>query len=274
MSAPESEKLQRTLLQYREWLNGLPASRQYELRGLPVDERVRQIVTQVRREANNPWIELTPEEVRRLERVKQLMVEQMRESGPPGRVDQGGPRGRDRDRDRGPGFAEHIRSQFQAHREEWLSQILAALTDEHRTRFNELAPRFQQQQVLLWMMQSRGRDGGRRGGRGPFAEVTQQELEQFFIEETDPAQMERLLALPRDQMEQELRRLYFRSVFGEEFGPGEGPFGEPPRGGRGGFGPGRGFGGPGDPGGFERPPFDRPPPEGRPGFGPPPPRPD
>jgi hypothetical protein len=263
VSAPESEKLERTMLQYREWLNALPASRQYELRDLPVDARVREIVTQIRREANNPWIDLTPDELRRLERVKQSIRDEiMREIGPPQRGEFGGPRGRER----AQGFAQQVRDQLQAHRDEWLPQILGALSEEHRTKFNALEPRQQQQQLVRWIMQSRTRSGG----RPPFVEVTQQELEQFFVGETAPADKERLLALPRDQMEQELRRRYLRSALGEDFGPEVGPLGPPPHG-RGGFGPRRGFGGPGD---RERPAFQGPPPQDGPGFGPPPPRPD
>lgn len=247
VAAPNSAELERTMLQYRQWLSALPASRQYELRDMPVDKRVHEIVTQQRREANNPWIELTPEENRRLEQVKQSLREQIvREMGPRGEF--GGPRRSDRERDRGPGFVEQLRSYLAAHRSEWLPKILESLSEEHREKFAALEPRLQQQQLVRWIMQSRGRNAG----RGPFAGVTQQELEQFFVDETDPAQKERLLALPRDQMERELRQMYFRSVFGEDFGPsGGGPFGPPPRGDRGGR---RGFGGSRDSDDFQRPP--------------------
>jgi hypothetical protein len=264
VAARDSEQLERTLLQYREWLSGLPASRQYELRDMPVDDRVHEIVDQVRRAANNPWIELTPEEARKLERVRRSIREQtFRDVMIPERGDAPERRGRE-GRQRGPNFGQQVMTQIREHRDEWLPQILAALTDEHRTKFESLPPGQQQQQLVRWIMQARDRNG-----RGPFAQVTQQELERFFVEETDPTDKERLLALPRQQMEQELRRRYLRSALGEDFSPEWGPFG-PSRGGRGGPGPRRGFGGPGDRDGFERPPFDGPPPAGEPGFGPPP----
>ena len=44
--------------------------------------------------------------------------------------------------------------------------------------------------------------------------VREQDLEQFFVEELSSKNRQRLLSLPRDQMKQELRRLYMRDVLG------------------------------------------------------------
>jgi hypothetical protein len=263
IAAPDSEQLERTMLQYREWLSSLPASRQFELRDMPVDDRVREIVNQVHRAANSPWIELTPEETRRLDAIEHSIRQQIiRETDPPERGDFGR-----QTRDRRQGFAQQIVLYIQNHRNEWRPQVIEALSAEHLAKFEEMPLLLQQQQIVRWFMQRRGR------GNGPFMfEVTQQELERFFVEKTDPADKEQLLALPRQQMQQELRRRYLHSVFGEDFSPESGPFG-PPRGGRGGPGPRRGPGGPGDRDNFDRPPFDGPPPNGEPDFGPPPPRP-
>jgi hypothetical protein len=259
-AAPNSEQLQRTMLQYREWLSSLPASRQFELRDMSVDDRVSEIVNQVHRTANNPWIELSPEEARRLDVIEHSIRQQiMRETGPPERGDFGR-----QARDRRQGFAQQIVQYIQDHRDEWRPQIIEVLSEEHRTKFDEMSTRTQQQQIVRWFMQRRGR------GNGPHMfDVTQQELERFFVEKTTPADKEQLLALPRLQMQQELKRRYLHSVFGEDFGPEMGPFG-PPRG-RGGPGQRRGPGNPGNRNGFDRPPFDGPPPEGEPDFGPPPP---
>lgn len=259
ISAPDSEQLERTMLQYREWLSGLPASRQYELRDMPTDDRVREIVTQVRRAANDPWIELTPEETRRLDAIEHSIRQQMREAGLPERGDFGR-----QGRDRRQGFGLQIAEYMHSHRDQWRPQVLEALSEEHREKFDQMTPRLQQQQIIRWFMRRQGRNNGPL-----ILDVTQQELERFFVEKTGPADKEQLLALPRQQMQQELKRRYLRSIFGDDFGIEMGPFG-PPRGGRGGPGPRRGMGGPGDREDFGPPPFDRPPPEGGPGFGPPP----
>ena len=44
--------------------------------------------------------------------------------------------------------------------------------------------------------------------------VREQDLEQFFVEELSSESRQRLLNLPRDQMKQELRRMYMRDVLG------------------------------------------------------------
>lgn len=240
ISAPDSEKLLRTMLQYQAWLNALPASRQFELRDMELDDRVQEIVTEIRREANSPWIDLSPDEAGRLDRTLHLIREQMT------RDLRTSERGRHRGRERGPGFPQLIREHFQTHRDEWLPLILDALSTEHRAEFVELQPRQQQQQVLRWFMQSRGRDEGRRGSRS-VVHITQQELERFFVEDTNPAEKERLLALPRDQMQQQLKRRYFRGEANDEADPPHEHPGPPSRGDRRGAGPRRGLRGPGEP---------------------------
>ena len=264
LADPQHAALENTLLQYQVWLNALPASQQFELREKPVDERVEQIVTQQRREANNPWIKLSPEEFHRLSTTMAKIREQlMREMSFQNR----GENREQNSRDRNQSF-QQVRRQFIEHRDEWLPEILESLSADNRAKLAELEPMHQQRQIFRWIMESKTRDEGRRGGdRRPFDLISQQELERFFAEETDGPTKERLLALPRDKMEQQLKRLYFRGALPEgdrpdgDFRPGDRPMGPPPRGDRGGYGPRRG--GPGF-----GPPRERRP-EGGPDFGPP-----
>jgi hypothetical protein len=288
-SDPQVDQLRDTMLQYQAWLGALPASQQFELRELSNQDRVQRIASELRRDAMNPWIQLSPEEARRLERALADVREQLfRELPPPraGGENRGEGRGEGRSDGRGQGnrernqnLAQQIRRQFLEHRGEWLPQILAALSPEHREQFEQLAPAQQQRQIVRWIMENRNRPDARRGGR-PFSEVSQQELERYFVEETDAATKERLLAQPRERMEQQLRRLYFQGEFPDEaFQRGNGQWGDGPRGERPpGFPPrgeGEGFGrrrGPGPdfgpmgpefgppPGGPRRGPPDHPPP--------------
>jgi hypothetical protein len=250
------------MLQYQVWLNTLPASEQFELREKPVDERVQQIVAQQRREANNPWIKLSPEEFRRLSNTMGQIREQLtRDMSIQNRDENRGPNNRARNQS----FAQQVRRQFNDRRDEWFPEILSSLSDANRAKLEQLEPVQQQRQIVRWIMESRNRDEGRRvGQRRPFDLISQQELERFFAEETDGPTKERLLAMPRDKMEQQLKRLYFRSALPEgdrpgDFRPGDRPMGPPPRGDRGGYGPRRG--GPGF-----GPPRERRP-EGGPDFG-------
>jgi hypothetical protein len=257
LADPRHAQLENTMLQYQVWLNALSASQQFELREKRVDERVRQIVTQQRREANNHWIKLSPEEFRRLSKTMAEIREQlMQDMGIQNRGEKRGPNSRDpnnHDRDRNQTFAQQIRRQFIDHRDEWLPEILNSLSDGNRVKLAELEPMQQQRQIVRWVMESRTRDEGRRGGgqRRPFDLISQQELERFFADETDGPTKERLLALPRDKMEQQLKRLYFRGALPEgvrpegdrpngDFRPRDRPMGPPPRGDRGGYGPRRG----------------------------------
>jgi hypothetical protein len=296
-SDPQGDQLRDTMLRYQAWLGALPASQQFELRELDNGERVQRITSQLRREAANPWIQLSSDEARRMERaLAEIREEFFREmpprpegerpgDGPPerrgeGRGD-GRPDGRGEgrgqgNRQRSPELAAQIRRQFNENRAEWVPQIVETLSPEHRQQFEQLTPMQQQRQIVRWIMENRNRPDGRRGGR-PFAEVSQQELERYFVEETNAATKERLLAQPRERMEQQLRRMYFQGEFGDEaFERGNGPRGDgmrgdgPPErrgGGRGpGFGFGPGFGPMGNdfgppPGGPRRgPPPDHPPP--------------
>jgi hypothetical protein len=278
-SDPQVEELRDTILRYQAWLGALPASQQFELRELNNRDRVQRIAFELRRDVMNPWIQLSPEEARRLERALADVREQLfRELPPPraGGENRGEGRGDgrsegqgQRNRERNQNLAQQIRRQFLEHRDEWLPQILAALSPEHREQFEQLAPGQQQRQIVRWIMENRNRPDARRGGR-PFGEVSQQELERYFVEETDAATKERLLAQPRERMEQQLRRMYFRGEFGDEaFQRGDRPPGFPPRGEGEGFGrrrgPGPGFGPMGPefgppPGGPRRGPPDHPPP--------------
>ena len=258
-SAPNHDQLECSLLQYQAWLNALPASRQFELRDMPVEERVREIVTQQRREANNQWIELTPEEMRRLERVLESIRQRLFQAMAAQQRDN---MNTPNDRDRSARLTQQqrqqeVRQQVIEHRDEWLPEILNVLSAKNRTKFEEYAPQQQQRQIIQWILQTRNREEGRRGEPPFFEQVSQQELERFFAEETSAETKQRLLALPRDRMEQHLKRLYFRGELPEgELPQGGRPFGPLPRGGERGFGPPRGFGRPAGPG-FGPPPEDR-----------------
>jgi hypothetical protein len=285
-SDPQANELRDTMLQYQAWLGAQPASQQFELRELDNGERIQRIASQLRREAANPWIQLSPDEARRMERALADIREQFFRDmpprpegerpgeGPPERRGdgrgEGRPEGRGEgrgqgNRQRSPELAAQIRRQFNENRAEWVPQIVDTLSPEHREQFEQLIPVQQQRQIVRWIMENRNRPDARRGG--PFQGVSQQELERFFVEETNAATKERLLAQPRERMEQQLRRMYFQGAFGDDSPRGDGMRGDGPPG----FPP-RGDGPPGFPPRGEGPPDRRSGGRGRgrgPDFGPP-----
>ncbi len=254
-TATNRDELAHVLLQYQAWLNTLPASRQFELRNKPVDEAIQEIVTEQRREANNQWLDLSPEEFRRLERVFSSIREQLIPRTPHQRPGPQGPGQFDGlpSRDRGSRLVFQLRQEVMDHRDEWLPQIVNSLSEQNRAKFEQFTPAQQNQQIARWVMQNRRRDES-RGDPKFLNEVSQQELERLFVEETDAATKEQLLAMPLDKMKQQLKGLFFRGELPVKFPPNASPFG-PPR------GRGRGFGPPPDL-------FDDP--RGPRGFGPPP----
>ncbi len=253
-SAPNHDQLTRILLQYQAWLNTLPASRQFELRNKPIDEAVQEIVAEQRREASHQWIELTPDEFHRLDRVFASIREQLIPRMPPQRSGQQrpGPLDGPSARDRNSRFGVQLRQEVMEHRDKWLPQIINSLSQHNRAKFEQFTSAQQNQQIVRWAMQNRRREEG-WGNSQISNEVSQQELERLFVEETDAATKEQLLALPLDKMKQQLKGLFFRGELPEKGFPRiPSPFG-PPR--------GRGFG----------PPPDRlDEPRGVRGFGPPP----
>ena len=267
-TAADRAELVETLLAYQAWLNTLPASQQFELRELPPAERAAEIVAAQRREGE--WITLSADELRQLRReLPGLRQEMLAEMSPPQRerFESAGPGGKML------GLARRFPEWSAALR----TKALEILSDDHRTRFDALSPDQQQEQLQRWLREVLQRGEAERiPGQGRrWNEVSQEELERFFAEDLDAATRERLLALPRERMEQQLRGEYLRGSFSAGDGPGweprgpqwdqreRGP-GPPPRDGRG-RGPGRGRGGgPRE----DRPGFGRFPPDGPP---PPPP---
>ncbi len=204
-SEPYAAELQQTMLEYQQWLNGLPPSEQYELRERPLEERVRRVVQTVQAEEKS--FDLTPDELQKLYRAVRPRWAEMRERARVnfsrrgrGNIDSASVRGDSR---RFPG---RNSPEFQ----ELIRAIREALPEEKREQFDRLTPPEQLQRSFGWMRRAeRSNDAERRSGdRRRRTRVSEQELEEFFVEEVDAATKEKLLAMPRDEMQQRLRRMF------------------------------------------------------------------
>jgi hypothetical protein len=232
-TADDAEQLQRTLLAYGSWLAERPTGEQEDLRVLPADERIRLIQRYVRDDEEDALRHLSDEEATKV-RNEMLAIYEDRKSeferanrrrdddnqlwldSPPLR------RAwmvvlwalRDDDRDDETKTAQRLISQLSSEQQEYWKHL------PRRGRRN------QREQLGLWI-----RDAMR-------PRWDPQELEEFFTsKKLDSNQKERLLALPNDQMQAQLERLYIADVLGlrgaeewlGEFGPGAGfPPGPPP----------------------------------------------
>jgi hypothetical protein len=188
-SQEDAHQLQRTMVEYQQWLDGLPSSVQFELRKLPLDERVQEVVSSVR-ELDRAFL-LTPEDLRKLHQatrphwaIMSAMAKGNSSRQVPGR---------------NPEDFHKI-----AH------TVREALPEDKRQRFDQLTPREQVQQISDWIRQAGGmRDSDRRlGDRRRQIQPSEKELEEFFVEEVDAATKEELLAMPRDRMQHQLRQMY------------------------------------------------------------------
>jgi hypothetical protein len=248
-AADDRAALERTMLLYEDWLDGVPPAQQFELRQMSTGERIRAIKARLEQMRVDASLTLTEPELRQLFRGIRTTMEKRNPAGPPGppgprersgdrRREGGDPRdgrpggpdrdGRDGRRDR-PGnrdddfrgggysqFQQMMAPQFAAGLQpgEFLDAVLAALPERTRPRFQKLSPREKFEQIMTWRRQALAMAG----------EISQQELEEFFAEELDAQTRAHLLSLPPGEMEQALRRRYGRHP--QWGGPWGGPRGE------------------------------------------------
>lgn len=238
-----------TMIAYRRWLAQLPASRQFELRQMPADERLNQIGRDLHWRAVNEALELSDKELRDFDRAFREAIEQTfgaRSRAPQVFFGRG--------RGDGPPPEDMLRV---------MAAIKASLPQRTQDAFEGLSLSEKRRQLLAW----------RRQAQALQRDVSRQELEEFFAEELDEQRRAELLTLPADQFEGRLRQLYLgRPGWDGPWGGGrglgidgadvpdfepplpgnDGPpppgggFGRGPRDGRGQRG-GRGPGGPGPP---------------------------
>ena len=148
-------------------------------------------------------------------------------------------------------------------------ELHAQLSPAARSQFDTAVTIDEKKQLLAdWIRQAVFRTMPYRDG-GHMSRVSDEEIRRFFEHELKESDRARYLALPREEMNSQLRREYLRRKgLWKEPGFGGGTFGRPP------FGRGPGGPGPGGPG-ERRPPGGQPGPQGGPPRdGPPPPRPD
>ena len=248
---PDADKLQTAMLVYADWLGGLPPARQFELRTMAPDERVRTVERWADDMRDDALLTLTDEELRRLvHKIREPLDELQRDAAKSvlksddGRKNNRG--GRAMLNQLPNAMAMQVFSGM-SRSGEFQEKVLAALPERTHDAFKSLEPRQKIERIMTWLRQSETLQG----------EVSQEALERFFAEELDAETRAELLSLPPDEMEQALRRMY-RFQPGRANGKpwawgkgerGEGPHSREGRDGRGPGGPGGPEGGPRGPGG-------------------------
>jgi hypothetical protein len=220
IAAPDAEELRETLLAYQQWLRGLPPSRQFELRDMPVDQRIDAIKQWAAEMRDDSQFALSEEELRALfAALRQPLLEIRDAAREPDRTENQGKRDRQANRDRKgdaarnrpPNFLSQPMFQYRRELTERLSAqrgrpeplyaaVNAGLPERTREPFDKLTPRAKADKLVAWMRQYAALQG----------EISQQDLERFFSEDLDVATRAELLSLPPGEMEQALRWRYRR----------------------------------------------------------------
>jgi hypothetical protein len=224
--AADADELQHTLLVYGQWLSRRTPGEQAELRSLPTDQRLERVKQFARQDNRQAARQLSAEDAKVLreavlamaEQRKQAILEQLRQGGaanPEQRLE-----GR---RAAGALFLLFRGLQDEATRDELRERLTSGLSPMAQEHLESLHSPWRERQLWQWVRDSL------QPKLGP------EELERFFAEDLDNNQRERLLSLPREEMEAELERLYFGA--GAQLGlrdiQGLRGFGDPGR-----FGPG------------------------------------
>ena len=255
-SATDATRLQETMFLYQRWLSKQPPSQQFELRELPPDQRVLKVAQLREQDRAAAALRLSNEELRILAESARRLMANHRE-----RIGDSVANLTDREwaRWEKASWNGKLHLLMQRHpggppaedfMQELYGVIVESLPDDARQQFLALSRQDQFDRIRSWMRQAT-----LQGSARVTDEQTDEQLEEFFAEneELDAQQREQLLAMPRDEMLQELRRLY------------RGGQPDPQWRGRGRQGP-RGRYGPGPPGRGEDRFNRRPPPAGDDGF--------
>ena len=199
----EDEKKLLVLLHYHQWLKGVPAVGQYELRQQATPQaRAQAAASRIEEQRKTAALELTEEQLRELTATvfrkilpvlrlhgNELSEQQRKEL-------------QNAEPERKLGTIIRLLNQHDKH--ELIEELLDVLPEDARHQLQELPPHEQQRQLRAWFMQARMliTHTGKKG------EVLQEQLEEYFVEELPIEVQEELLALPREEMMFRLKQKY------------------------------------------------------------------
>jgi len=212
VSDTDATELQKTMFLYRLALNSLSPSQQFEMRKKPSNERIRESNKLVQRQRKYSVLKLTDEQLLALSAKVHQHVREIRPQtlGLPQKDlsprEQRAAWKKIPDRRKLQMLLRQssanttpppvLRAVYKA--------VLDSLPKEVKEKFLTLKRPEQIKQIGQWIRQARGLEAN----TGQRKKITEQILEDFFAEELDAQQREQLLAMPRDAMQRELRRLY------------------------------------------------------------------
>ncbi len=233
---PNAQLLLATLSDYQRWLRDLSPGEHDDLQRLPADQRITKITSRLQNQRRrDQWQERITARLAEINRdISQADQQAIRrwasnywrerrdqtEAGSPHESRhrmqhwRGASEGRELaqlrhllDRSRGNGSLRLEAEQFR--------KLERRLSSRAQRKLSLVSSKSERQQMLGHWTEQTMRAGMMQRMLDPQHNgVREQDLEQFFIEELSSESRQRLLNLPRDQMKQELRRMYMRDVLG------------------------------------------------------------
>jgi hypothetical protein len=225
---PLAERLHQVLERYHEWLKTITPSQRATLTELPADERVKEIERMQRRQEDAQRLEpLSRQDMREIRLWIDQLVEKHRKelvAGIPERFRKWFDQEKDPQRKQMALVYRMFGRSRDGARESHVTQddidrLADKLSESARAEIEKADSLEDQGKVVRgWIFASLRRYDSWQGGRRANP-VVGEELLQFLQNDVSPAERERLLKLPRDDMHRELRKMYF------EHGRREGRFG-------------------------------------------------
>ena len=222
-TAEDREQLLQTMFDYQQWLNELPPSEQFEYRELDSDsERAKRVSRAMKKAVSAEKFELNDEQLQELFSELRPYISKIAEKNKSEFMKEfsnWSPFEQQNFREKPP--PEQIMRKFLLTKRpspgqysEFFEHVTKSLPTDVGHAFEELPPREKTARLMGWMRQAHSmlsksrthwkRSDKRRGARN----ITEQELADFFVEDLNPTEKERLLALPRDKMKTRLENLY------------------------------------------------------------------
>ncbi|NOY41413.1 MAG: hypothetical protein GXP26_06205 [Planctomycetes bacterium] len=210
-SAEDGEELRQTTIRYEQWLNNLAASEQYSLREMPATARARRVAKLVHEKAKDDALNLSPAQLKQFWEKMQPRMDELEKRAIANLPE------RQRERYQNATGGDSRRKLLWLTRltpgqmkEHFFPVVLDALPSDAREQFLLLPPDEKKERLFGWwrQIQMLRHNHWKMPERDRRGEALQKELEEFFVEELDPGKKERLLALPHDQMQRQLERMY------------------------------------------------------------------
>ncbi|MDZ7620112.1 MAG: hypothetical protein U1E05_24175, partial [Patescibacteria group bacterium] len=217
VSAPDAKMLCAVADRYYEWLKALPPISRAELVELPLEQRVDRIKSLAALQAAERIERLGHDEARVLGAWLTGLTDRMTEAIPEparARIRQESDPQRRRtallmtlQSTRSPDGAR--RAMDQVLNDDDLANLRAELPERTRLQLQRYPTPEQWRIVKGWVSQLAWHRWAGRGTRG-FGDTEDRGLAEFFEKELNDAELDRLLALPAEEMQRELQRLYFQ----------------------------------------------------------------